>query len=354
MSTPAGSDARSSGRMFVDAPDDVDDVRARLAPDVEYQGRRRVHPAAQLRVLGALCEGRDVAQAHRRIVPVGDDEVRVIGGALQLIVGVDRVRARRPVERALRAVLVRDVYRRPQIVEIEPVRGERARIDDDPDRGTLAAADADDADPLELRNLLGDARVGEILDLRQRHDLRGDAERQYRRVRGVHFRVDRRRGQILRQEVLRCADRRLDLLLGDVDRERQVELQCDDGGAGGTRRRHLREARHLAELLLEGRRDRRGDDVGARAGVERLHLDGRVGDLGQRRQRQREIRHEADREDRRHQQRRRDRALDEEARRIHAGAGRRLAGGRIVTFPARAARRAIARPHRRAAGRRPR
>ena len=58
-------------------------------------------------------------------------------------------------------------------------------------------------------------------------------------------------------------------------------------------------------------------DLGARAGVEGLHLDGRVGNLRQRRQRQLQVGDRADDQDRDHQQRRGDRPQDEDARGIH-------------------------------------
>ncbi len=81
----------------------------------------------------------------------------------------------------------------------------------------------------------------------------------------------------------------------------------------GARRGHLVEAGHLAELLLQRRRDGGGDDLRARAGIEGLHLDGGIGDFRQGRQRQLEERDETHHQDRDHQQRGGDRAEDEQA-----------------------------------------
>ncbi len=68
-------------------------------------------------------------------------------------------------------------------------------------RGLLAAADADQSNAGELRNLLREGRVRQVLNLRQRHcSRRSCAKRQDRRVRRIHLAVDRRRGQIVRQE----------------------------------------------------------------------------------------------------------------------------------------------------------
>ena len=67
------------------------------------------------------------------------------------------------------------------------------------------------------------------------------AERQDRRVGGVDLGVDRRRRQVGGQQIARRVDRRLHLLLGDVDADIEAEPQRDDRGAGRTLRRHLRE-----------------------------------------------------------------------------------------------------------------
>ncbi len=212
-----------------------------------------------------------------------------------------------------RAVLVGHVDGGAQIVEVQTVRSERPRIYDHAHGGPVSARDAHDADALYLRDLLRDTGIRQVLHRGQRHDVRRDAEGKNRRVRGIHLRVDRGRGQVLRHEVLRAADGRLHFLLGDVDRERQIELQRDDRRAGGARRRHLVQARHLAELLLQRCRDRGGDDLRTRAGIEGLHLDGRVCDLGQRRQGQLQEGDETDHEDGDHQQRRRHGAQNEDA-----------------------------------------
>ena len=125
---PVAGSLRISGSNVVDAVDDVDHIGAGLALHVEDQRLRAVHPAAQLGVLGACDQRRDVLQANRRAVAVGDDDVAVFVRAADLIVGVDRVGAGRPIERALGAVLVGDVDGRAQIVEIEAVGGQ-ARAD---------------------------------------------------------------------------------------------------------------------------------------------------------------------------------------------------------------------------------
>ena len=55
------------------------------------------------------------------------------------------------------------------------------------------------------------------------------------RVCGVDFAVDGRHRQLRGQVILRGVDRLLNILLRDIDIEAQIELQRDDGGAGGAR-----------------------------------------------------------------------------------------------------------------------
>ena len=158
----------------------------------------------------------------------------------------------------------------------------------------------------------------------QRQGLRGERQRQDRRVGRIDLGVDRRRRQVGRQQVAGGVDRRLHLLLGDVEAEVEAELQGDDRGAGRAGRGHLVEARHLAELPLQRRGDRGGHHLRAGAGIEGLHLDGRVVDLaaapraaGTGRRRMPTSRIATISSDGRH------RPQDEEARRVH-GAARRV------------------------------
>jgi hypothetical protein len=86
---------------------------------------------------------------------VGDDDIGVVGGRAELVVGIDRVGAGRAVEIALGRVDVRVADRRAQIVDVEAIGGERPRVGADPHRRPLAAIDRDEADARQLRDLLG-------------------------------------------------------------------------------------------------------------------------------------------------------------------------------------------------------
>ena len=94
---------------------------------------------------------------------------------------------------------------------------------------------------------------------------------------------------------------------------------------------HLVQPGHLPELALQRRGDGGRHHVRAGAGVQRRDLDGRVVDLGQRRQRQQPVGQQAGQQDRQHQQRGGDRALDEEARRVHGECAAASAVGQFDT-----------------------
>src|SRR6185503_3420686 len=108
----------------------------------------------------------------------------------------------------------------------------------------------------QLRDFLRDTRIDQVLHLGQRQRRRRDRQRQDRRVGWIDFVVDRRRRQVCRQQRSCRVDRGLHFLFGDVETQREAELQRDDRCAAGTGGRHLVQTRHLPELAFERRGDR--------------------------------------------------------------------------------------------------
>ena len=106
---------------------------------------------------------------------------------------------------------------------------------------------------------------------------------------GLNLGVDRRRRQSGRQQIARRVDRRLHLLLGDVETEVSAELQSDRPRLRRSSSTSSGRARHLPELPLERRRHRRGHDLRAGAREKGLNLNGRIIHIRQRRERQRPI-----------------------------------------------------------------
>ena len=150
-----------------------------------------------------------------------------------------------------------------------------------------------------------------VVDIDDRRDVRLDGQDQDRRVGGVDLAIGRRARQILRQLAGGGVDRRLNVVGGGVDIAVEIELDGDRGRAERTRRRHLRDARNLRDLPFERLRDRGRHRVGGGAGQRSRDGDGRKVDLRQGRDRQRRERDEADQKHRDHDERGRDRAVDE-------------------------------------------
>ena len=140
----------------------------------------------------------DVAQAHGRAVRVRDDERLEALGLVELVVGRERVVLPRAVDVALGLVDVGGDERAAHVFEREPRAAEGDGVDLHAHRGLLPAVDGDEADAGDLGDLLREDRVGVVVDLVEREDVRADRERQDRLVGRVALRVRRRRRQLAR------------------------------------------------------------------------------------------------------------------------------------------------------------
>ena len=172
----------------------------------------------------------------------------------------------------------------------------------------------------QLRELGREARVDHVLNLREGHGVRGNGQREDRRVGRIGLGVDRRDRQIGRQKCLAAVDRRLHFFLADVERQRKAELEHDDRNSAGAGRSHLAQALHLAELAFQGRSDGGRYDIRAGAGIEGDHLDRRVVNLRQGRNGQLEISDQPSQENCGHQQRGSNRPQNEWPRWTHGAA----------------------------------
>ena len=166
-------DRRRDGRLQLrqqrlDAIDGLDDIGAGHALDRQNDGRLLVVPAGQQIVLRRFDRIADVADPHRRAVAIGDDEVLVGRRLQQLVVGIERVGLARAVERALRQIDIGLAEHVADVFEADAAVGERLRIDLDADGGLLLAADADQADARNLRDLRQQDVFGIGIDRRQR------------------------------------------------------------------------------------------------------------------------------------------------------------------------------------------
>ena len=156
-----GIEASSCGKQRLDAIDRLDDIGAGLALDGENDGALLVVPAGDQVVFRPLDGPADVADAHRRTVAVGDDQVVVGLGLQQLIVGVEREALLRTVERSLGEIDIGLAEHVAHVFEADAAIGERLRIDLDADRGLLLSADADLADAVDLRDFRNEDVFGD-------------------------------------------------------------------------------------------------------------------------------------------------------------------------------------------------
>jgi hypothetical protein len=301
----------------LDAVDRLQHVGPGLLEHGEQDAAPIIGPGGEPGVLRPVHGPTDIADAHGSAVLVGDDDVVPGIRREDLVVVVDREIALVAIDAAGRAVDRRGGDHRRHVVEGEAERGELGGIDLHPDRRLLLAADGDLGDAADLRDLLRQDILGVVVDHGQRQHVGMNGEEQDRRIGRVDLAVGRRVRQILRQLAAGGIDRRLDVLRRGVDVARKVELHRHRGAAERARRRHLRDARDLGELALERRRHRGGHRLRAGARQLRRDLDRREIDLRQRRHRQQRIGGDADQQDAGHQQRGRDRPIDEGRGEIH-------------------------------------
>src|SRR3984957_8218361 len=153
--------------------------------------------------------------------------------------------------------------------------------------------------------------LGRVVDVDDRRHVRLDGEDEDRRVGRVDLAVSRRARKVLRQLSRGGVNRRLDVVGGGVDVAVEVELDGDRGRAERAGRRHLRDARNLRDLPFERLRDRGRHRIWGSAGQRSGYGDGGEVDLWEGRNRQRRERDEADKKHRDHDERGRDRAVDE-------------------------------------------
>ena len=181
-------------QLRLDAVDGLDDVGAGLLEDDEEHAALAVRPGRLLGVLRAGHRLADVADAQRRAVAIGDDDVVPVLRRGQLVVGVDGVAARLAVDAALGRVDGRDAR-----------AGVRTSSSDMPLATSLAGSSwmrmagfcspptMTCADAGDLADLLGELGVGVVVDLGQRQGVGRHRQQQDRRVGRVDLAVGRRR-----------------------------------------------------------------------------------------------------------------------------------------------------------------
>ena len=294
-----------------------DDVGTGLPLDGEDDRPLLVHPAGEQVVLRRRDRLADIAHADRRAVLISNDQIVVRLGRQQLIVRVERIRLLLAIQRAFRKVDIGLPQDGAHGLEAEAARGQRLRVDLDANCRLLLAADADEADPRNLRDLLQQYILGIRIDRGEGYRVGGDRQHQDRRVRRVDLPDCRRVGHVRRQLSAGGVDRGQNVRCRAIDVAGQIELHRDRGETERARRGHLDDARNLPELLLERRRH--GGRHRLRIGARQLcrHGDRRVIHIRQGRNRQQPVARQAAQQQSDHQQHGRDGSIDERGGDVH-------------------------------------
>jgi hypothetical protein len=177
----------------------------------------------------------NVLEPKRRAVLVGNDQVFIVLFRPQLVVGIDGGRTLRPIQVALGLIDIGACNGLAQTCHRQAVRRKRLRIGLYAHSGPLPARNTDQPHACNLREFLRDPDIDQIPHLMQRQRGRRHRQADDSRVCWVYLVIDGRRGQVARQQVGSCVDRGLHLLLGDIQRQVQIELQGDERSAAGTR-----------------------------------------------------------------------------------------------------------------------
>src|SRR5712672_2231855 len=289
----------------------LDDVGTGHTLNGENDGALLVEPAGHQVVFRRFDRFSDVANAHRRAVAIGNDQIIVGRWLEQLVVGTEREGLARTVERAFREIDVGLAYHGADVFQADAAGRERLGIDLNADGRLDLAADADQADARHSRNLREqDAfRIG--IDGGQRQRIRSEGEKQYGGVGRIHLPDRRRIRYANRQKWARRVDRSQDVRCRTVHGSAEHELNRELGEAKRARRGQLRHAGNLGQLLLERRRHRGRHRLGIGARQLRGNLDRREIDVRQSRDRQQPVRDQPAQQQPRHQQRCGDRPMDE-------------------------------------------
>ena len=297
--------------------DHLDDVGAGLALHVDQDGRQLVRPRGEPTVLGGIFNAGDVTEPQRSAIAPGDDEIAVFLDGTELVVRVHEDRAHGTIKTSLRPVDAGGADSGAHVREAEAARREFAGIDLHAHGGTLAAGETHHADAGNLREFLRDARIDQVVHLRQRQAAGRHRESENRRIGGIHLPVNRRRRQIVRQEIARGIDGCLHFLLRNAHGDFERKLEGDHRRAAGTHRRQLVDARYLAETSLKRGGDGTRRHGRTRARVERENLNRGKFHLRQRRDGQEPIREHAGKQQRDHQEAGRHRTENERTRGVH-------------------------------------
>ena len=276
----AGNPLPQFGYQCLDAINGVDDVGVALLGNLDQNRRLLVEPGDRPAVADGILYFRDIREPDEATVRAFDQDFAEFGGRPHLPVNRQGFALATAIEDAHRAQRVGIDDRESDIIGGNSGIGERDRIERNPNRGLVGAADGDFADARDLRDALRDHRIRHVINRVWRYRLRRQRQHEYRRRRGIGFAEARQARQVARQIGERGVDRGLHVTRGPIDVAADGKLQLN---AGRTQRAcgcDLFEARDLAKLAFQGRGNGRRHHRRVGARPRREHADHRKVDIG--------------------------------------------------------------------------
>ena len=253
------------GQQLSDPVHDLDGVRARLPLDGQDDGPHAVVPTCHLVGLDAVNHLAEIPQSDGRAVPVRHDEGAIGGGVGELPRGLHVEGLIGAVEGSRREVHVALGDGLLDLVDADAPRGQRVGVELNAHGVLLRAEHLHLGHAVDRGDALRQQRLRVLVHDVQRQGRRAEGEVEDRLVGRVHLLIGGRRGHARRQLRGGLADGRLDVLGGGIDVPVEAELDRDVAEAEGARGRHGIDAGDGAELLLQGRRHRRGHRIGTGA-----------------------------------------------------------------------------------------
>jgi hypothetical protein len=188
-----GGDRRlETGHRLLDVVDRLDDVDAGLFEHDEEDVAFAVAPRRLGVVGGSIDRIADVADANRRAIAIGDDDVVPRFGVQELVVVEDGEGLSDAVDRALGAVGRGHGDLAADVLELQVLLDQLGGVDLDAHRRLLLAADAHQRHAGDLTDLLGEDVLGRVVDVDDRRGVGGDRENEDRRVGRIDLSVGRR------------------------------------------------------------------------------------------------------------------------------------------------------------------
>ena len=160
----AGNPLPQFGYQCLDAINGVDDVGIALLGNLDQNRRLLVEPGDRPAVADGILYIRHIREPDEAAIGAFDQDIAEFGGRAHLPVDRQGFALAAAIEDADRAQRVGIYDREPDVIGGNPGIGESDRIERNPDRGLVGAADSDFADARDLRDALRDHRIRHVID----------------------------------------------------------------------------------------------------------------------------------------------------------------------------------------------